>query len=253
MHNANLSGVCPASQGSAPASVSRGIARRRCVLALGPQIPSRNMSVQTYRRSLALGDLLERPDKTLSQIEVEHIHIELTAFLGEPNPVWNVAAALNSAQRERKMSRGMPSMTALLGLLALAGYQNRDKLGELLKGAGNSTQPGSGNQQGPLGGLLGNLGGALAGGGVGGLLSGGLGELLDRFKQNGQGDAAESWINKGPNKELPPPQLKQAIGTDVLAALEQQTGLSQEELLARLSRELPTAVDQYTPDGRIPH
>ena len=34
------------------------------------------------------------------------------------------------------MSRGMPSMTALLGLLALAGYQNRDKLAELLKGAG---------------------------------------------------------------------------------------------------------------------
>lgn len=151
------------------------------------------------------------------------------------------------------MSRGMPSMTALLGLLALAGYQNRDKLAELLKGAGNgSTQAGSSNQQGPLGGLLGNLGGAIAGGGVGGLLSGGLGELLERFKQNGQGDVAESWINKGPNRELPPPKLKQAIGPDVLATLEQQTGISQEELLARLSRELPTAVDQYTPDGRLP-
>ncbi len=50
------------------------------------------------------------------------------------------------------MSRGMPSMTALLGLLALAGYQNRDKLAELLKGAGSSgnTPPGSSNQQGPL-------------------------------------------------------------------------------------------------------
>ena len=151
------------------------------------------------------------------------------------------------------MSRGMPSMTALLGLLALAGYQNRDKLGELLKGATGSTgQPGAGNQ-GPLGGLLGNLGGALGGGGVGGLLGGGLGELLERFKQNGQGDAAESWISKGANKELAPPQLKQAIGADVLAALEQQTGLSQEELLARLSRELPAAVDQYTPDGRLPN
>jgi uncharacterized protein YidB (DUF937 family) len=168
----------------------------------------------------------------------------------EPKPVSSVPAAVIQRQ-ERKMSRGMPSMTALLGLLALAGYQNRDKLAELLKGAGNSTQPG--NQQGPLSGLLGNLSGALAGGGVGGLLNGGLGELLDRFKQNGQGDAAESWINKGPNKELPPPQLKQAIGADVLAALEQQTGLSQEELLARLSRELPAAVDQYTPDGRLPH
>jgi len=149
------------------------------------------------------------------------------------------------------MSRGMPSMTALLGLLALAGYQNRDKLAELLKGAGSNNTRAS-PQQGPLGGLLGSLSGVAAGGGVGGLLGGGLGELLDRFKQNGQGDAAESWINKGPNKELPPPQLKQAIGPDVLAALEQQTGLSQEELLARLSRELPSAVDQYTPDGRIP-
>ena len=149
------------------------------------------------------------------------------------------------------MSRGMPSMTALLGLLALAGYQNRDKLAELLKGAG-SNKTGASTEQGPLGGLLGSLSGAAAGGGVGGLLGGGLGELLDRFKQNGQGDAAESWINKGPNKELPPPQLKQAIGPDVLAALEQQTGLSQEELLARLSRELPSAIDQYTPDGRIP-
>jgi uncharacterized protein YidB (DUF937 family) len=143
-------------------------------------------------------------------------------------------------------------MTALLGLLALAGYQNRDKLAELLKGAGH-TEPGESKQQGQLGGLLGNLGGGAAAGGIGGLLSNGLQELLENFKQNGQGDAAESWINKGPNKDLPAPQLKQAIGPDVLAALEQQTGLSQEELLARLSRELPTAVDQYTPDGRLPH
>ena len=56
------------------------------------------------------------------------------------------------------MSRGLPSMTALLGLLALAGYQNRDKIGELLKGAtGNNAPAGAGNQQAPLGGLLGNL------------------------------------------------------------------------------------------------
>ena len=32
------------------------------------------------------------------------------------------------------MSRGFPSMTALLGLLAIAGYQNRDKLAEMLGG-----------------------------------------------------------------------------------------------------------------------
>jgi uncharacterized protein YidB (DUF937 family) len=149
------------------------------------------------------------------------------------------------------MSRGMPSLTALLGLLAIAGYQNRDKLAEMLGGTGSTDRPGEQRQPG-LSGLLGNLTGTLGGAGAGGLLNSGLGELLDRFKQNGQGEAAESWINDGPNKEVSPPQLKQAIGQDVLAALEQQTGLSQEEILARLSRELPAAVDKYTPGGRLP-
>jgi uncharacterized protein YidB (DUF937 family) len=150
------------------------------------------------------------------------------------------------------MSNAMPSMTALLGMLALAGYQNRDKLSELLKGATSSGTQGPG-QASPLGGLLGNIGGMLGGGGAGGFLNGGLGELLERFKQNGHGDAAQSWINTGLNKEVSPPELKQAIGPDVLAALEKQTGLSQEELLTRLSRELPSAVDKYTPDGHIPN
>ena len=151
------------------------------------------------------------------------------------------------------MSRGMPSMTALLGLIAVAGYQNRDKLSELLKGASTgASQPGAGGTQSPLGGLLGNLGGMLGGAGAGGLLSGGLGQLVEHFQQNGHGDTAQSWIKNGPNKGISPPEVKQAIGPDVLAALEKQTGLSQEELLARLSRELPSAIDKYTPDGRIP-
>jgi len=36
------------------------------------------------------------------------------------------------------MARGLPSMTALLGLLALAGDQNRDKLAKLLKSTGGA-------------------------------------------------------------------------------------------------------------------
>jgi len=34
--------------------------------------------------------------------------------------------------------------------------------------------------------------------------------------------------------------------------LSQQTGLSREEILSRLSKNLPDAVDKYTPQGRIP-
>jgi len=146
------------------------------------------------------------------------------------------------------MSRGFPSMTALLGLLALAGYQNRDKIAEFLNGHGT---PGASGHPG-LGGLLSKLGSNLGGAGAGGMLSGGLGELVDRFKQSGQGDTAQSWVGTGPNKPVSPPELERAIGADVLAALSQQTGLSREELLARLSRELPDAVDKYTPQGRLP-
>ncbi len=45
------------------------------------------------------------------------------------------------------MSNGFPSMTALLGLLAVAGYQNRDKIAEMLRGAGSSN-PGTPSAQG---------------------------------------------------------------------------------------------------------
>jgi len=165
-------------------------------------------------------------------------------------------------------------MTALLGLLAVTGFQNRDKIAEMLTGAGSSNPgtPGQGDQQGGLGGLLGSLGGgslgtsgqgsqqgglggllgSLGGGGLGGLLGGGLGELVESFKQNGQGEVAESWVGTGPNQQIAPNQLEQAIGPDVLASLSQQTGLSREDLLSRLSTTLPEAVDKYTPDGRLP-
>src|SRR4051812_14210861 len=160
------------------------------------------------------------------------------------------------------MSRGL---TALLGLLAVAGYQNRDKIAEMLRGAGQiaSGASGPGAQGGVVGGPptsagsagAGGLGGLLegfSGANPGGFLSKGLHDLVSSFNQTGQGEAAQSWVGRGPNKEIAPPHLEQAIGPDVLASLSERTGLSREELLQRLSRELPNAVDRYTPDGRLP-
>ena len=151
------------------------------------------------------------------------------------------------------MSRGMPSMVALLGLLAVAGYQNRDKIAEMLGGlkqapAGSARPDAAGDE----GSVLGKLGGLLGGASAGSVLSGGLGELIDRFKQSGQNQEADSWVGKGANQPIGPTQLEQAIGPDVLNTLSQHTGLSREELLSRLTRELPTAVDKFTPEGRLP-
>ena len=151
------------------------------------------------------------------------------------------------------MSRGMPSMVALLGLLAVAGYQNRDKIAEMLGGLKQApTGPGQLNPTGGESGVLGKLGGLLGGASAGSVLSGGLGELVDRFKQTGHGQAADSWVARGPNQPIDPTQLEQAIGPDVLNTLSPLTGLSREELLSRLTRELPTAVDKFTPEGRLP-
>ena len=149
------------------------------------------------------------------------------------------------------MARGMPSMVALLGLLAVAGYQHKDKIAEMLRGAGGTNSGGPGQQNG-LGGILGNLGGMLGGAGAGSVVSGGLGELLERFKQNGQGETANSWVRTGPNQPISHTELEQALGPDTLKTLEEQTGLSRQELLTRLTRTLPEAVDKYTPDGRLP-
>jgi len=149
------------------------------------------------------------------------------------------------------MSRGMPSMVALLGLLAVAGYQNREKIAEAL-GQRNPMPGGAADQQAGQGGVLGNLGGLLGGASAGSVLSGGLRDLIERFKQSGHGQAADSWVNTGPNQQLRPDQLEQAIGPDVLSTLSQHTGLSRDELLSRLTRELPAAVDKFTPQGRLP-
>ncbi len=153
------------------------------------------------------------------------------------------------------MASGMPSMTALLALLAVAGYQHRDKLTEMLGGA---SRPGTGpaDEAGQRGGATaapaGGLGGVLGGAGVGGMLGGGLKELVDRFRQAGHGETADSWVNHGPNRELAPNQLEGALGPETLETISRQTGLSREEVLARLTRELPSAVDRYTPEGRLP-
>ena len=150
------------------------------------------------------------------------------------------------------MSRGYPSMTALLALLATAGYQNRDKIAEWIKTAQSKINTTSGPGSAATGEPPGKLGGVLAGTSIGDMLSSGLRDLVNGFKQAGHGEVADSWVGHGPNKQIAPSQVEQAIKPDVLATLSEQTGLSREEILARLSKNLPDAVDKYTPEGRIP-
>ena len=100
--------------------------------------------------------------------------------------------------------------------------------------------------------LKGGLGGLLAGGAAGSILSGGLGDLLNQFQEKGHGDAADSWVSNGPNKQISPGDLGSALGADQIEALTSRSGLSRDELLQGLSKFLPDVVNHLTPDGQLP-
>ena len=144
------------------------------------------------------------------------------------------------------MARGMPSLAALLGLVAIAGYQNRDRIGEFVRGLGTS-DPNS-----PLGGMLDAARKSLGSSATGADMNSGIGELVDRFRQNGQGGTADSWVTTGPNKPINDAEVEQAIGPDLIDSLVRQTGLSRADLLSRLASVLPDVVDKMTPEGRLP-
>jgi uncharacterized protein YidB (DUF937 family) len=150
---------------------------------------------------------------------------------------------------------GMSPLTmAVLGLLAYKAVKSFTSQPSTAPAApaapGSSQSAGSG---GGLGDILKNgLGSLLAGGAAGGVLSGGLNDLLKQFQQSGQGDAAKSWVATGPNKAISSDDLAKALGGDQINTLMAHTGLSRQDLLAGLSQYLPEAVNQLTPDGRLP-
>jgi uncharacterized protein YidB (DUF937 family) len=162
-----------------------------------------------------------------------------------------------SAQSE---SGGMSPLTmAILALLAWKGIKHfsGNQTGSAPQPAPAPSNVNAGLPGGMGGGLSdmlkGGLGGLLAGGAAGTILSGGLGDLMKQLQQNGLGDQADSWVSNGPNKQVSPGDLANALGADDIEQLSAQSGLSRDDLLQGLSQYLPDVVNHLTPDGRLPN
>ena len=80
---------------------------------------------------------------------------------------------------------------------------------------------------------------------------GGLKGLVNDLEQKGLGPAVQSWIGTGENQPIAPNQVNQALGSDTLKELAAKTGMSSDELAAKLAEFLPKAVDKLTPQGKI--
>jgi uncharacterized protein YidB (DUF937 family) len=122
-----------------------------------------------------------------------------------------------------------PLMLALLALLAS---------GALFRGAGTGPAASTGSPPAPDE-------------GAGGLL-GGLGGLFDKLPKGGLGNVVNSWVGSGQNQPMSHNQLGPALGPDIIKALAERSGLSEEELTKQLSQILPGVVDKLTPAGRLP-
>jgi uncharacterized protein YidB (DUF937 family) len=117
-----------------------------------------------------------------------------------------------------------------------------------------------------LDGLLGNaLGGMMGAGGSGQAQSpllqialqlmqqnGGIGGLLDKFRQGGYADQADSWQSTGQNMPLSGSSLQEVLGSGAIGQIAGQLGMSHGDAAGGLAQMLPQLIDKFTPNGEIP-
>ena len=130
-------------------------------------------------------------------------------------------------------------------------------IGGLMGGGGGNNSPmggvlagllGGGQQQGM--GMAGMGGHGVGGQGMGAM--GGLGGLISAFEGAGMGHIAQSWVGNGPNQPVSPQQLQSVFGEQQVQSMASQAGMQPQDFLGQLSQHLPNAVNQMTPNGRLP-
>jgi uncharacterized protein YidB (DUF937 family) len=82
--------------------------------------------------------------------------------------------------------------------------------------------------------------------------NGGLESVLNRFRQGGLGQQADSWVGTGQNMNISTNELQQIFGSSTLRDLASQLGMPEEQAGSTMSQVLPELINQLTPQGRMP-
>jgi uncharacterized protein YidB (DUF937 family) len=82
---------------------------------------------------------------------------------------------------------------------------------------------------------------------------GGLSAIVAKLEQAGLGDQVKSWIGNGQNLPITADQLQQVLGSEKVKELAARFNIPVDQLAKVLAQQLPLAVDQASPDGRLPH
>ncbi|MFF1569985.1 YidB family protein [Streptomyces sp. NPDC058293] len=87
-----------------------------------------------------------------------------------------------------------------------------------------------------------------AGRGAGSSLEGLLGQLRD----GGLGAKVASWTGTGDNEDISGAEIAQALPAGLLASAARSCGLREVDAADQIAETLPVAVDELTPEGKIP-
>ena len=81
---------------------------------------------------------------------------------------------------------------------------------------------------------------------------GGLSAIVAKLQQAGFGDQVKSWIGNGQNLPITAEQLQQVLGSDTVKQLAARFNIPVDQLAKVLAQQLPTAVDQASPEASCP-
>ena len=82
--------------------------------------------------------------------------------------------------------------------------------------------------------------------------NGGVSGVLDKFRQGGYADQADSWQSTGQNLPISGSALQEVLGSGTIGQIAAQLGLSHGEAAGSLAQMLPQIVDKLTPNGEVP-
>lgn len=137
---------------------------------------------------------------------------------------------------KKKGSSSGSAASGIPGLSSIPGLSNIPGLSALTGSQGNLVKT-------LLPALLGS--GALAS-------LGGLGGILGKLGGSSIAGKSKSWVGTGENEPVHPDELESALGTDTVASIAKEAGVTHEEAKTGLSALLPKLVDQATPGGSVP-
>lgn len=80
---------------------------------------------------------------------------------------------------------------------------------------------------------------------------GGVQGIVTQLEQQGLGNTVKSWVGTGPNQSISPDQVNSAFG-GIINQIAAKTGMSPQELTAKIAQHLPGAIDHLTPNGAVP-